>query len=78
MVYVCAACHVIRPCSVAEHYENHTLIVWQPDSADVSIPCWVMDHADCQVALFCSCTCHKQHLDAEPSVTPSPQSLAEQ
>jgi hypothetical protein len=37
-----------------------------PDTSEVSIPCWVMDHDECSVPMLCKCTCHHDALDIEP------------
>ena len=71
MSYVCAVCYVRWPCLVAEHNEFWSNKVWQPDTSQVSIPCWVMDHSECTVPVFCRCNCHAERID-EPSPTHLP------
>jgi len=76
--YVCAMCYVFWPCTNVEHNQIWSLKVWQPEGTQSSIPCWVLDHEECTVPMFCKCRCHDKQLDVESSITPLHQSLAEQ
>lgn len=78
MSYVCSVCYTLYPCTVAAHNEVWSLRVWQPEGTQSSIPCWVLDHSECSVPMFCKCTCHDKRLDEPTSSSPFPQSLAEQ
>ena len=78
MSYVCVYCHTFFPCAKDEHNWAHSSKVWMPRDAEVSIPCWVLDHSECELPMLCTCRCHDQRLDEPSSITPLPQSLAEQ
>lgn len=78
MSYVCTICYTMWPCLRVEHNEIWSNRVWQPEGTLHSIPCWVMDHKECSVPVFCKCKCHANQLDEPSSITPLPQSLAEQ
>ena len=70
--YVCHNCHVPWPCMDPEHNEAWSNKIWMPDTSMCSIPCWVMDHEECVVPMFCKCTCHQDRIDEESPITPPP------
>lgn len=70
MSYICSYCYSRVPCKVAAHNDIWSKLVWQPDDSEISIPCWVLDHNECTVAMFCTCRCHKESsLEESPSHT---------
>lgn len=71
MAYICTTCNVLWPCAIADHNQYWSNKVWMRDDAEVSIPCWMLDHDECQVAMFCICLCHK-HSDLEESPIAAP------
>lgn len=71
MSYICPKCFQTWPCSDNTHNWMDSLKVWMRDEAEVSIPCYMFDHAECRVAMFCACQCHKQS-DLEESSSSAP------
>lgn len=70
--YVCSACHVLWPCTVVEHDQIWSNRVWQPEQSQESIPCFVLDHDQCTVPMFCRCRCHRRSVLDEPAISVPP------
>lgn len=67
MGYICAACFVPWPCTIANHNTRWADKQWYPEGHDHSIPCFVFDHELCAVPVVCACQCHKHQVDEESS-----------
>jgi hypothetical protein len=72
MTLVCARCYIAAPCGRDEHDMRPEAWMRVPDGSDQSIPCWVLDHEECTVPIFCKCSCHNERIDEEPPITASP------
>lgn len=71
-MYVCQYCHVPWPCTVRAHDSIWSNKIWMNDSAQSSIPCYVMDHEECTVPMFCKCLCHQKSILDEAPITAPP------
>lgn len=71
--YWCAVCYVPWPCTKVDHNQIWSNKVWMSDSSESSIACYVLDHDQCTVSMFCACVCHHSGiLDESPiSLPPS-------
>lgn len=65
--YVCAACHTYWPCGVHTDEGHLYLKVWMPDNSELFVACFVGDHIECAMGLFCRCTCHRGAAEASTS-----------
>lgn len=71
MPYFCAQCRVFWPCTNVRHNTEWSSKLWYPDGHQHSLPCFLFDHAECEVPLYCKCQCHRESiLDEQTSAAP--------
>lgn len=70
--YVCSRCYVLWPCNDLVHNAIWSNKVFQPDTSRESIPCFVLDHDQCTVPMFCQCRCHDKSVLDEASIALPP------
>lgn len=70
--YICMGCLTRWPCGLVAHQHNWSLRAAMPAGSELSIACFVFDHEQCTVALFCKCSCHNHSMLEEPSISVPP------
>ena len=72
MPYICAQCLVPWPCTNVHHNDEWSSKQWYPEGHPFSIPCFVFDHDECKVPLYCRCQCHRERLDKPSAISVPP------
>jgi len=71
-VRICMFCHTNWPCRQAGTHLEQGAVGEMPLHREESIACFVLDHSECSVGIFCKCHCHERSVLDEDSISVPP------